>query len=618
MSTPFPLEEQAQQDTGSAVWNPWKESSSPSWYAGMGFNEDTAYAGPLYRLAESAGSGAAKGSAVLNGLWGKEYSLLSHVPGLHDFSQEMVKETGIAEADARERVQAMTPDPATTGAAVRVLHGVGEGAYLLAAGTLTGGGSLAAAGAVGGVEGGSRYQDLREAGVDQGTAAASGALTGVTSGAGAFMPAAYGSSLLTRLFTGAASNTAFGIVDRFADHKILEAGGYPEMAAQQKALDGTQMLADAALGATFGAIHHIAAADPAKQDAALTTNLALRDHQSAPGIAVDPAAANAHQAALEKAQTDLMQGKPVDVSDTGVRDGAFLSRPTRELTPENDIILKSFKESGLLDEEANLRDLEDQFSKRIGQPVPERESVKPAAQPEGEGYSVQEEALTDDYRNAFQGLRSDVQAHEDDGATGAGVPESSVLPGQDGGAESGQPLTVHRGAALPLAPEHFEPENLGHTTGRPTSGLGVYFTSDKEEAGRYGPVVSSHRLDIRNPLKVHPEDLPTFDSLEEATKWREQMRAKGHDGIVIDATHVGGPTHYVVFDPHQALPDRDPKLSATGDPAKQAIAENPALQISDENGKPVNADMALEGVKPETDWFTATKAAVDCFSRRGG
>lgn len=618
MSTPFPLEEQAQQDTGSAVWNPWKEQSSPSWYSGMGFNEDTAYAGPLYRLAESAGSGAAKGMSVLNGLWGKEYGLLSNVPGLQGFSKEMVKETGEAQQDFRGMVQQMTPDPATTGTAVKVLHGVGEGGYLMAVGALTGapfGGALS----VGTAEGGSRYQELREQGVDRGTAAASGALAGVTSAAGAMMPAAYGESLLANIATGAAGNTAFGITDRFLDHKILEAGGYPEMADQQKALDGTQMLVDAALGATFGVIHHVTAArDPEKQDAALTANLALRDHQSAPGVATDPQAANAHEAALEKAQTDLMSGKPVDVSDSGVRDSSFLSRPTRDLTPENEIVLKSFKESGLLDEEANLRDLEDQFSKRIGQPVPERESVKPTAQPEGEGYSVQEEALTDDYRNAFQGLRSDIPADQELAAAGGREPEQSGSENAGGSREeSGEPLSVYRGAERKLTPEDFEQSSLGHATGHPSSGLGVFFSHSKDEAAHYGEV-SEHRLDIRNPKVIKAEDLPGFDSTEEAYAYREKLREQGHDGMVIDGSHLGGPVNFVAFDPHQALPDRDPQLSTGGDPVKQALAEKPDLQISDADGKPVNADMALEGAKPETDWFTATKAAADCFSRRGG
>jgi hypothetical protein len=598
------------------MWDPMK-SQEPSWYAGMGFNEETAYLGPMYRALEGMGSGAAKGEAVLGGLTNLAGRIYSSVGTPRVVGQEIAPIGTAIQQEARERVQQMTPDAATSGAALRVLHGVSEGGYLMATGALLGG-TTGAAAVVGGTEGGSRYQELREQGVDQGTAAASGALAGVTSAAGAVMPAAYGAGLLTNIATGAAANTAFGVADRFLDHKILERGGYPEMADQQKALDGTQMLVDAALGATFGVIHHAGHVDPEKQDAALTANLALRDRQSAPGVATDPAAANAHEAALEKAQTDLMQGKPVDVSDSGVGKEGFLSRPARELTPENDIILKSFKESGLLDEEANLRDLEDQFSKRIGQPVPERESVKPTAEPGSDEYSVREEALTDDYRNAFQGLRSDIPADEELAAVGGGESEQPRPEDAGGsGEESGEPLSVYRGAERKLTPEDFEQSSLGHATGHPSSGLGVFFSHSKDEAAHYGEV-TEHRLDIRNPKVVKAEDLPGFDSTDEAYAYREKLREQGHDGMVIDASHLGGPVNYVAFDPHQAIPDRDPKLSAGGDPIKQALAEKPDLQIADENGKPVNADMALEGAKPETDWFTATKAAADCFSRRGG
>lgn len=613
MSTPFPLEERAQETTPEPMFDPM--NAGPRWYSGMGFNEDTAYMGPLYRLAEAGGSGAAKGMSVLNGLWGKEYALLGHVPGLEDFSKEMVKETGEAQQDFRGMVHQMTPDAATTGSALRVLHGVGEGGYLLAVGTLTGN-PLSAAAAVGGAEGGSRYQELREGGVDRGTAAASGALTGVTSGAGALLPAAYGSSLLPRLLTGAAGNTAFGIADRFADHKILEAGGYPEMAEQQKALDGAQVLIDAALGATFGGIHHFTATrDAAKQDAALTANLALRDRQSAPGVAPNPEAAAAHQAALEKAQADILAGKPVDVSDSGVAGKDFLSCPARDLTPERDIILQSFKESGLLDEEANLRDLEAQFAQRIGEAP---ESVKPQPEKGSDAYDVQEEALTDEYRQAFQGIRSDIPADEELAAAGSGEPEQSGAENAGGsGEESGEPLSVYRGAERKLSPEDFEQSSLGHATGHPSSGLGVFFSLSKDEAAHYGEV-TEHRLDIHNPKVIKADELPGFDSTEDAYAYREKLREEGYDGMVIDGSHLGGPVNFVAFDPHQALPTADPKLSSTGDPVKQAITENPALQIADENGKPINAAMALDGATSEDDWFTATKAATDCFSRRGG
>lgn len=394
-STPFPLEEKAQGESFSPGFELWDHPTQPHWYSGMGFTEDTGYLGPLYRLGQAGVSAASKGEAVLGGILNIAGQVYNRVGTPRPVGQEFAPVGQAIVQDARDRVKAMTPDPATTGLATQMLHTVGEQAFLLASG---GFGKVGAA-VLGTAEGTGRFQELREEGVDKGTAAASGALTGVTSAAGALIPAAYGSTLATRLLTGAAGNTAFGMANRYADHAILEAGGYHEMAEQQKGWDGTQMLVDAALGATFGAIHHAGAAEekavkalrsPDNRDAAMSMNLALRDRGAAPGVAVDPQAAAAHQAAMEKASSDLLQGKPVDVSDTGVNQASFLARPTFENPTAAKLMVDSFKESGFLDEEANLRDLENQFAKRTGQPEQpaiERPAPK-AATPERVGFTT--------------------------------------------------------------------------------------------------------------------------------------------------------------------------------------------------------------------------------------
>ncbi len=430
-------------------------------------------------------------------------------------------------------------------------------------------------------------------------------LAGITSGVGAVIPAAYGSTLATRLLSGAAANTTFGAVNRYADHKILEAGGYPEMAAQQKALDGTQMLVDAALGVAFGGVHHLQASaegravaalqTPAVRDAALTVNLALRDRAGSWGVPVDPAAAAAHQAALETATSDLLQGKPVDVSGTGVDQASFLSRPSFENPAAAKLMLDSFKWSGLVDEEANLADLEAQFARRLGTSEPQETtaSVKPGAAGEEPGYSVREEPLTDDQLKAFQGLRSDVQADEDLPGSDEGRPAEQGRPQDAGGRGSeGAPLRVYRGGERPVGPEHFAPETAGSSTGHPSSGLGVYFTSHAEDAAQYGRVSESH-LDVRNPKVIPVEDLPGFDTLDEARAYREKLKGEGHDGIVIDASHVGGPVHYVAFDPKQVIPAAGAE-AATAAPIQRPLAER----------LKTDADLraGLESMKGETGW----------------
>ncbi len=367
---PFEQEADSQLD-GMARVNPWEGQPKPGVLSGFGFNEDTAYLGPVYRALEFAGSAAAKGEMVLGGLLHQAGRIYNAVGTPRPVGQELAPIGTAIQQDARERVKAMTPDPATTGAAVQLLHGIGEGTILFGTG-LALGGPVGAAGLIGSGEGVNRYQELREQGVSEGAATASGLLSGATAGAGAFLPAGFGSTLLSRLATGAAGNVAFGMANRYLDHKILQTAGYPEIADQQQAWDTSAILADAVLGGAFGALSHLhnkaeiaQRADSAAQDAARTLNLANRDRQSAPGIPVDPTSANAHQAALEKAAQDLQQGKSVDVSETGVDKATFVSRPT-DLTDPERIIAQSFKEAGILDEERNLRDLEEALAQRQG------------------------------------------------------------------------------------------------------------------------------------------------------------------------------------------------------------------------------------------------------------
>lgn len=364
MSTPFPLEEADQTERAQPTWDPWKQAAPTSFLSDVVRSP--------YTVLEGLGAGAAKGEAVLGGLVNFAGNVYNSVGIPRAVGKEIAPIGTDIQADARERLKALTPDAATTGTATRVLHSVSSGVEEFALGSLTGipgGGALG----VGSSEGTARYEELREQGVDSTTAAESGALTGVTSAAGVLLPAAYGSSLLARLATGAASNVALGGLDRYGDHLILAANGYPEMADQQKTFDLSQILVDAALGATFGGLHHLA--DSAKTDAALTMNLASRDRRSAPGVATDPRSANAHQAALEKGTEDLLQGNPVDVSDTGIDRSTFLERPTPNISEPQRILINSFKDAGYFDVDADIRSLEKALRERGREVETEAENV---------------------------------------------------------------------------------------------------------------------------------------------------------------------------------------------------------------------------------------------------
>lgn len=116
----------------------------------------------------------------------------------------------------------------------------------------------------------------------------------------------------------------------------------------------------------------------------------------------------------------------------------------------------------------------------------------------------------------------------------------------------GKPAPVYRGALRRLSAEDFKAEALGYKSNYAPSGLGVWFTISKREASGHGET-EQFNLDIRNPKILKVGDLPGFDTVAEYTKYREELRAKGFDGIVLDAKEVGGKVHLVAFEPSQVV-----------------------------------------------------------------
>jgi len=93
----------------------------------------------------------------------------------------------------------------------------------------------------------------------------------------------------------------------------------------------------------------------------------------------------------------------------------------------------------------------------------------------------------------------------------------------------------------------------------------VFFSTWHSDAQKYanntGGRVGSFFLDIRNPRVFTSDQLPEFDSVEQATEFREALRTLGHDGIAIDYTEVKGPVQMVAFDPEQVILPADDGLS---------------------------------------------------------
>jgi hypothetical protein len=170
-----------------------------------------------------------------------------------------------------------------------------------------------------------------------------------------------------------------------------------------------------------------------------------------------------------------------------------------------------------------------------------------------QGYTVEEAPLDEAQRAAFSRIGSGVQADQDVFTTVGGGRPSAKWVETTRRAGRGNVPRFYRGSRSPLTPEKFTREALGKATGHPTSGIGVFFSNRREDAARFGTHVEEVHLDLQNPKTIKAEDLPPFDTLEDAHAWREQLREQGHDGVIIDASHLGGPVWPVAFAPEQVI-----------------------------------------------------------------
>jgi len=176
-----------------------------------------------------------------------------------------------------------------------------------------------------------------------------------------------------------------------------------------------------------------------------------------------------------------------------------------------------------------------------------------------------------------------------------------------------QPAVIFRGSRDGLTPEDFQESRFGVSTGRPSSGLGVFFSSRRSEAAGYGDVEAFH-LDLRKPYVIQGDQLPSFNSTAEATRYRNAIKAKGYDGIVVDYRNIGGQLHYIPFTPEQAIPaektnsryrlNGKAKAKVLGASIRKAIQSVPELaganiiESADQLPEKAQMQMVLEGVDP--------------------
>jgi hypothetical protein len=154
--------------------------------------------------------------------------------------------------------------------------------------------------------------DLARQGVDAGTAVRAGVIQGAASAAGFKLPF-LGSTLATRMASGAIGNAAVNTWAAATQRAWLESDGYKELAAQYDPNDLEARAVDVLSGLAFGGVEHLQAR-PGDLDAIAVANNAKHfQRDTAPGAPADLAASVAHQDALETAIDQLMKGEPVSV-----------------------------------------------------------------------------------------------------------------------------------------------------------------------------------------------------------------------------------------------------------------------------------------------------------------
>lgn len=311
--------------------------------------------GVVSEIPRGAARGAAKVQGALTSIAGQAYQpaldALESVTGVRPLNpfEPLTRASDAA-------VRRFAPDPLTTGTAGQMVNGVsdvlaqvGLGTGLFAAGGASGV-SLAYGGAVtaGGATGRSRFQELREQGVDADTAANAAFVDAVATGGGVLVPAAIGYSgiaapaaalglrtgarayLGANVAFGAATNMAMGVGQRASTYELLKGAGYDAMAEQYRPLDSSALAAEGILGGIFGAVG-AAAGLPMRASATVDAAMAARDAAhagigTAPGVPAEPTTANSHRSAVEEVLSADAEGRAADVGRTGVQDQVFMPR----------------------------------------------------------------------------------------------------------------------------------------------------------------------------------------------------------------------------------------------------------------------------------------------------
>jgi len=91
-------------------------------------------------------------------------------------------------------------------------------------------------------------------------------------------------------------------------------------------------------------------------------------------------------------------------------------------------------------------------------------------------------------------------------------------------------------------------------SGAASAGLGEWFgTNNETYAQQYGNV-ELFRIELNNPYHMDVAEFRSYDRFgarfDDAVKYREALKAKGHDGIIVNQR--GGVIEYILFNKSKA------------------------------------------------------------------
>lgn len=461
------------------------------------------------------------GSRLLQSAYLMGGGLLNYSAGLFDGeTAEFLEREGDAAFQVVDKLQKHLDDNyrESAGWAAGLVQNVGE---------IVGG--VAATGAVGY---GSTYAATEAArevaeGKDVGTALALGTVRGGAITIGALATAAIGTTIGQKVLSGAGINVGVGIAQRGTEKAILS-GEYQNEADQLMVLDPIAILADTIMGGAFGVFARQNA------DAAEAVSKLKKVDDEAP--------------------VKLKTAEDVAVHRDNMREVV-----RAELEGEQPVLKENVAPKA--ETAINKADIDG------GRAVETLDNKSEAGD-----YTVEEVDLTsiaDFGVKQNEANKPELQTYENLDTVGGGKPEQSWIENTRINGEDAAPATIYRGSKDGTTSlDDFSDTRIGGATSHPSAGLGVWFSSSREDAAIYGTVGEYH-LDIRNPKIYSIEDFPGFDSIQESKALRDSLISQGHDGIVIDASDVGGPVQFVSFKPESVINKR----AATNDIfAKQAEA----------------------------------------------